>query len=565
MEDAGRLVRGAEAVRLWGVAVDHGVRCIAIHDCIDTVDESWESDLMAACSDHMGHNQHTSQRLKTKLMKRFKRNGAAVALPVAGYNKPENAETYFDWVKVDSATPIIAEGLRLLRESKNCTLVADYFNRVGYATGPYCELQEWTGPAVRRYFRNPILSGRPGRGFTKTVKHNESGKRIAVKCDREDVNFIDCPHLAHISAADQDEVNLLLDKRNAGNARHDVAGQDPLYRRGRKQTSFPGQHAKCAYCGQECVWGGNGQTHNLICKGARKRLCWNSFSFNGPRAAQRLVEIITAELHTLAGYDEQFRELVQVALQRNVAGGPQRWEQLHQSEAQLAKQDQSLKAMILESGPTAPTKQLSFELEKRRLQLARERMALEELKRKQLDLPADVAALQQLHDEAFGELAIDSPEFGLVLRRLAPEFHVYLVRSCEGGSPLPRALVRLDLAGLIPDAARAPELVEFLSRTVIIDLFNDPPQRVRIREEVVALTATGMPQHEIADALPSGKTTVTAVQRALVLDRKMRELGLNTPYVFLAEPPRDIAQLKRILHPKYRFEPLAGYPLPAPE
>jgi hypothetical protein len=36
MEDVGRMVRGAEAVRLWGIAVDHGTRCIAPNDCCDT-------------------------------------------------------------------------------------------------------------------------------------------------------------------------------------------------------------------------------------------------------------------------------------------------------------------------------------------------------------------------------------------------------------------------------------------------------------------------------------------------------------------------------------------------
>ena len=64
MEDVGRLVRGTDAVRLWGIAVDHGVRCIAPNDCVDTIDESWEEDLISACRDHVGHNAHTSKRLK---------------------------------------------------------------------------------------------------------------------------------------------------------------------------------------------------------------------------------------------------------------------------------------------------------------------------------------------------------------------------------------------------------------------------------------------------------------------------------------------------------------------
>ncbi len=36
MEDVGRLVRGAAAVEMWGIAVDRGVRCIAPNDGCDT-------------------------------------------------------------------------------------------------------------------------------------------------------------------------------------------------------------------------------------------------------------------------------------------------------------------------------------------------------------------------------------------------------------------------------------------------------------------------------------------------------------------------------------------------
>src|SRR5262245_19548078 len=34
MEDTGRLVRGSEAVRLFGIAVDHGTRVVAPNDCV---------------------------------------------------------------------------------------------------------------------------------------------------------------------------------------------------------------------------------------------------------------------------------------------------------------------------------------------------------------------------------------------------------------------------------------------------------------------------------------------------------------------------------------------------
>ena len=52
VEDLGRLIRGTEANRLCGIAVDHGTRVIAVHDCIDTWEDGWEEDVIAACRDH---------------------------------------------------------------------------------------------------------------------------------------------------------------------------------------------------------------------------------------------------------------------------------------------------------------------------------------------------------------------------------------------------------------------------------------------------------------------------------------------------------------------------------
>jgi hypothetical protein len=69
-EDLGRLVRGVEAVRLLGIAVDHDIRVIVPNDNIDTANETWEADAIKACADHVAHQQHTSRRIKHKLRNR---------------------------------------------------------------------------------------------------------------------------------------------------------------------------------------------------------------------------------------------------------------------------------------------------------------------------------------------------------------------------------------------------------------------------------------------------------------------------------------------------------------
>src|SRR5262249_43671259 len=135
-EDIGRMVRGTEAARLCGIAVDHGTRVIAPNDCIDTPDPTWEEDVISPYRDHVGHNAHTSKRLKQKLMNRFQRYGGAPALPIFGYVKPEGAKTYDDWVKDPEATPVYQEWFQRLRHDQNCSRVADWLNARGVPTGP---------------------------------------------------------------------------------------------------------------------------------------------------------------------------------------------------------------------------------------------------------------------------------------------------------------------------------------------------------------------------------------------------------------------------------------------
>jgi hypothetical protein len=569
MEDVGRLVRGAEAVKLWGIAVDHGVRCLAPNDCLDSADETWEEELITACRDHVGHNTHTSKRLKKKLMNRFKKLGGAVALPIAGYIKPKDAKTYHDWSKDDSATEEVAQGLSILKATLNCSVVADYFNQNGYSTGPYCRRKLWNGPMVRRYYKNRLLSGHPGRGFRHTIKHHETGRRVSVKNPNGDPTFVAYPHLAHIDAEEQDEVNRMLDAKNSRVRRKAVNGVDPLWQKSRKRTRFPGQHACCWYCGGHYVWGGNGMTENLMCSASRDWRCWNSVGFHGPLAVERLVNVITSELYALPGFEDQFRELVQIARQDRCGGQAQRWQKLRSDEAVLAREQANFAAAIAQYGPRSVFQEKLRELDAREKELARERSALERLEKRELCLPQSTVELRQMLEDQFQGLAVDSPEFGDLMRLLVPEFHVYLVRLLDGGHPLPRAKVKLTLGGIVPDSQHVPGLDGLLTRELTLDLFERPPQRERIREETVRLAAQGLTQRQIVAQLAKWPTAEEAerpklpvVQQALALDRLMKGQGLDSPYVLLLEPPADYPKLRRHKNAKYRFKPRNGYERP---
>ncbi len=147
------------------------------------------------------------------------------------------------------------------------------------------------------------------------------------------------------------------------------------------------------------------------------------------------------------------------------------------------------------------------------------------------------------------------------MRQLVPEFVVYSVRLCDGGHPESRARVKLHLGGSITDIQRVPGLESLLSRELTLDLF-DPPQRERIRTEAVRLAAEDLTERCIARSL-SEKVTQPAVQKALTLDRKMKELGLQSAYVVLLEPPDDYGRLRRHKHARFKFSMREGYERPA--
>jgi site-specific DNA recombinase len=555
-DDLSRLVRGGEATRLLSVGVDNGTRSICICDDLDTINDSWEEDALNACSENVAHNSRTSRRIKQKTKNRFKKQGITPTRLIAGYCAAEKATCFADWQKIESATPIIKQGRDIIfDDTKNLSDVADYFNRMAFPVGRYCKRQSWNGTMVRRFYLNPILKGMPGRGFMHTVKIHQEGRRKSVKNPDGPVFRIE-PHLAHLDAADFDAVNDILKARNAKYRRNAVGENASRASVPRKRTRFPGQHATCWYCGRQYVWGGNGITNNLMCTGAREWQCWNAVGFNGPLAARRIMETITASLYGLDGIDQQMSTLVQQAFDAG-AGDANDWRQIQIAEATLERQKQNLVDAIAEHGHQMFASKLA-DIETSKRALAERRRKLDALQSRRLQMPDSAAGLRQQLEAQLGILSVDSFEAGQLLRLLVPEFHVYLVRFCDGGHPLPRARIKLSLAGNISDAHYVPGLLDLLGRSLTLDLFN-APQREQFRMEAVRLKAEGLNQYEIAREL---RTSQAAISKALLLNAQMLDRGLSSPCVVLSEPPADYPKLRRHKNAHYTFRPLEGYQPP---
>src|SRR5437868_11386156 len=139
-----------------------------------------------------------------------------------------------------------------------------------------------------------------------------------------------------------------------------------------------------------------------------------------------------------------------------------------------------------------------IDAETRRLKA--QRHELEALSKRRLVVPQSIGEWRGLLDTALATLPATSREFGRLLRKLVPEFHVYLVRACDGGHPLPRARVTLALDGIVPDARHVAGLPKLLTKTFTLDLFEET-QRVRIREQAAALAAAGHGPKAIANLI----------------------------------------------------------------
>lgn len=302
-------------------------------------------------------------------------------------------------------------------------------------------------------------------------------------------------------------------------------------------------------------------TDSLMCSNSRKWRCWNSIGYNGELAAKRLMEVFTRELYALDKFDDQYRELVERAGHSDRSDLASRWQRLNADESDLARMQENLVAAIAQYGPQPMFQAKMDEIKTRDLKLKVERRNLERVSNERLDVPESIAVLRELLEQEFVGAAMESPEFGNLMRKLCPDFFVYLVRLCDGGHLLPRARVRLALDGIVRDRPFVPGLDELLRRDVTIDLFV-PPERERIRLEAVKWRCSRLGPKAIAARIAEQTNehpTATAVQNSLKLHDRMTALGLESPYVLITAPPEDYGKLRRHKNEGYQFVPLEGY------
>ena len=126
----------------------------------------------------------------------------------------------------------------------------------------------------------------------------------------------------------------------------------------------------------------------------------------------------------------------------------------------------------------------------------------------------------------------------------------------DGSDILPRAEFTLTLVPLLPDALQSAPQAELFTKRFVVTL-SELSLFVRHHQEAAKLQAQGLKQREIGASLGLYQSTV---ERALRIHKKMLEMGLSEPFIRLTSLPEKTNRLRRHFHPRYRFEPLEGYP-----
>jgi hypothetical protein len=267
------------------------------------------------------------------------------------------------------------------------------------------------------------------------------------------------------------------------------------------------------------------------------------------------------ELFALTGFETQYQELIRQASVNIGSKDAATAQQIQADEKALARRKANVLAALRETGPHSLLKEELDAITNAELELKRSIERFNALRQKTPVVPVSTDDLRSTFQRTFESLAADSYEFADALRKLVDGFWVYLVQLCDGGHLLPRAKVILALDRLLPDMARVPGMAELLRREIDIDLF-DPPQRARIRPQVVELRGKGVTERAIVEMIPE-KPTLAAVQDSMALHREMVAKGLSSPYVIIHDPPEGYSKLRRHKHPSYRFKPLEGH-IPPP-
>lgn len=545
MEDLGRMVRRYRALEMCEQCEDSETRLIALNDSVDTFQEGWQSNSLFAIHRHEQANRDTSRRIKRTLLNRFL-NGELLGPMIAGYEVPEGATHDSQVVVTPQAYEAYDKAFSLLEDGGTYSEVADYFNEIGFPTGPECRTDQWNHCMASRVLRNTTLKGVREWNNHITRRENRTGRYISEKAPADKVARRNCPNLVIIAPERFDRVWADLTERNARFKRRTLpTGNDPLRHRPKKRTVWPGQHLTCSCCGSRLVYGAHGVKDSLVCTAAREYRCWQSTSVKASVARQKIADAIWGEMEAMSDFTAEMRAALEAARLTQASEAGARRIDLDRRQADLTRRIGNVSSTIEETGPSKILNASLSRMEREQEELDREREELQRLESTKLALP-ELDEIRSGIRSMLDDIMAGSQPAVRLLKRMIPQIVIRPYQLIDGGRIFLRAEFTLDLAaGWKVDVHDT----EGLKRHLVVDLF-EPVQREAVRADVVRLRQEGLTEAAIAKQLG---VTVTAAQRAAALQRLMDKLSVHSAYRELMAPPEQ-SRLRRHLHNRFRQE-----------
>ncbi|MFN3153244.1 recombinase family protein [Bremerella sp.] len=547
-EDLGRICRRTRANDFLELGEDENTRMVMLNDGLDTLGENWRTMASVATMRHESYNADTSKRIKRSIRNRFLQ-GMIQTVPM-GYIKPFPKALDTDVTKDPDAEPFVMEIITRLEKGESYSMVADFLNENQVPKGQFGRSKKWTASAVSGLIHNPILKGIREAGRKMAKRNNKSGKRRSVKAPPENLQVREVPHLAYIDAERYDRLIRKLDAANAPYRRKKVNGRDPRADVPKKRTRFPGQQVFCGICGHPLRWGGHGQTNHMVCKGAIDYKCWQSATFDGLSASEKIMAAVDNVCDQLPNFPEMLYSQVHEEFQALNSSRSSERNQIQKRIDKLTRDLNRLVEFIL-SGKGSDF--VSQKIVGTEAELEQAKLELQEIESRPSVAPVLPTSeeVRKRAKEAIANGSVCPYELSRVMRKLIPRIEAHPLRLCDGGAIVIRAKFQLNLCSLVPGLNDLTLARKVMTRSLEVDLFN-PVQREAFRERVIALRDEGMKQRDIAAELG---ITQAAVQYSVKLQATMDSLGLQDPYVPVTEAPMDLHRMRRHLHPRFKFEP----------
>ena len=549
-EDLGRISRRIHAQLFCELCEDTNTRLVAINDSVDTGRENWRMSASFATIRHEFYNDDTAKRIRRSLRSRFQNGNILGTLPY-GILRPEGVENDADLVKDPAAQEIYDEIFRLLENGGSYSEVADWLNGKGVPTSTHARSKKWTCALVSGLIHNPFIAGKRVRNRKVSKRINKTGKHRCVLADPAMTLFREVPHLAFIERERWVRLVKKLDQKNAPFRRKGKCGVDSRKGVPKKRTRWPGQHVTCGICGRCYVHGGHGQKDYMMCSGAKAYQCWNSISFHAPKAAAKMISAILTQIENLPDFTEAMEIQLKEAFLVSQCKMEKTCQELEKQKDDLQRKLKNITHTIEEFGGSRELHNQILELEK---QIDNVQEKLENEKNRPV-VSWQIPKVSEIRDKirsSFIKLTSDSPELGRILHDLLPKIEVIPCQMVNGGKPVLRATLVLDLACFFSDKRALEGMDGILRREIKVDLF-DLPNTVKWLEKIAEDLPTGKSLNLIGKALGIPGYLVSRTKKLL---QTMNALGLSNPYQDLTEPPENFKKMRRHLHPRYSFNPI---------